>query len=572
MQWLATRLVSGRLVPSVLFMLFLVLFFGLTAPANLTEPGDELTFARATEECGIDVLTDPRLLGYHLLARASYALVAVAGFDVSGLALMSAMSTIFAALTLVLFGCLLHKAFGLAPLTSLLGTATLAVCYGFWRYSTVADVYALASMVVIAVFMMALTTRPGQSPVRIAGVGMVAGLAILIYQLSILPLLIALPIFFLQKGRLSQLAVYLLVCAGVVMLGYLLAAVIGQPGPLSLETITAFLKQRTPEVTIQPLSIGYLIKSPIKMISSFSHYVLSTNWLFGLAPLVLFVRRVFPTNFIEEEVYAAEQFSAIAYLGACTYVAGVVVLVYLVVRAGPFSLRLLAERKVLTCVAWIGIYVLFIGRVKPSATEAWIMVLPPLVILISVFLIDQRVRQSKLRAPLLLVLALLCHNAVGGIAVVYSERGDHARVKSDWLAENTKANDLFLMREPWSMQSPSVFRHVSHFGRATVAVMRVNPGDDARGEFTEHICIVHVPTGQWKTSGGVVQTDYLSQFWETGGRIYVYDEFFLVASWRERHFPRQFEVLTQAFAALRQGAVLVHQNELGRVWELLPPD
>ena len=84
MQWLATRLVSGRLVPSVLFMLFLVLFFGLTAPANLTEPGDELTFARATEECGIDVLTDPRLLGYHLLARASYALVAVAGFDVSG--------------------------------------------------------------------------------------------------------------------------------------------------------------------------------------------------------------------------------------------------------------------------------------------------------------------------------------------------------------------------------------------------------------------------------------------------------------------------------------------------------
>ena len=48
--------------------------------------------------------------------------------------------------------------------------------------------------------------------------------------------------------------------------------------------------------------------------------------------------------------------------------------------------------------------------------------------------------------------------------------------------------------------------------------------------------------------------------------------FFLVASWRERHFPRQFEVLREAFAALKQDAVLVHQNELGRVWELLPPD
>ena len=572
MQWLATRLVSGRVIPSVLFTLFFGLFYGLTAPANLTEPGDELTFARATEDCGVDVLTDPRLLGYHLLARASYALVAAAGFDVSGLALMSAMSTISAALTLVLFACLLHKAFGLAPLTSLLGTATLAVCYGFWRYSTVADVYALATLLVITVFMMVLGSRYHHSPVRILTVGIVAGLAILIYQLNILPLLIALPMFFLQRGRLRQLAGYLLVCGVVVTLGYLFAAAIGQPGSLSLETLTTFLKQRTNEVTIQPLTLGYLLKSPIKMASSFSHYVLSTNWLFGLSPLVLLVRRIFPTNFIEEEVYAAEQYSAIAYLGACTYVAGVIVLVWMVVRAGPFSLRLLVERKVLTCVAWIGIYVLFIGRVKPSATEAWIMVLPPLVILVSVFLIDQRIRQSKLRAPLLLVLALLCHNAVGGIAVVYSERGDHARVKSDWLAETTETNDLFLMREPWSMQSPSVFRHVSHFGQATVAVMRVDPGDDARGGFTEHICIVHVPTGQWNASGGVVQTNYFSRFWDAGGRIYVYDEFFLVAPWRERHSPQQFEVLTQALSALKQGAVLVHQNELGRVWELLPPD
>lgn len=564
LEQLAEKLVSGGWRSQLGVFLLLLLFFLVTAAGNAGETDDVYAFAYRAENFGLDYISDPRLMLYHMAMRLLYLGGQGLGLDIPALTLMRVFSALCAAAALPLLARVIVTDLKLSGATALLTAGLLGISYGFWRYAAEAEVYIPAILLILAVFhglSQSLAKLQGlfSGLPRFAAWGGLAGLAVLFYQPSVIPLFFAFPFLLLYRNRLIQLGCYLAVGGGTVVAGYLLGFLAYWPDPLSLASFQAFLSQRAGEFVVPPFTLKTVIVSMIRSAFSLSHDLASVNWIFAFDPVVKLIQQAFSSNVITEEVFLAKRAGLLVYLPFLT-LAGLAVLTLRIL----WSLRLpplapLKQRPFIVILIWTAVNGAIIGRLNPAGLEAWIMVFPPLVMLFAVLVIEPCFRLGRERLITAFVGVLFLHNAVGGMALVWSPANEYDRVAGAWIIAEAKPEDLVIVNG-----NAGLGESLRYLSPARVALI---------GVFQEPRVSASLLTGdlgglatrtRGRDFGDRPLSDAISETWRAGGRLIFLESFFQLPegvkteNWPEFGLVEEFrQRLERVYEAPELGATYV---------------
>jgi len=445
MRGLWRRLSEGHrpTVAGVLGLSALALWF--TRAGNLSETDDVYAFAHRAETFPLDYVSDPRLMLYHMAARATFVGSSALGLEVSGLGILRAFSLVSALVLLVLVARIARRDLGLSATASLAASAALAASYGFWRYAVEADVYVLAMCLTAAMFHGMWAARTG-SLGRVIVLGGAGGVAVLVYQPNVIPIFFAFPWMFVMAGSVARAAGFCVAGAAVVVAGYLAGFAVYWPEPHGPTEFFAFLSQRKDEFMVLPLTPKYVLLSCVRATFALGHDIAAGTWLFGVEPVVGFIRRAFYNNVIREEIFMARAHPWMLRAAPVTFFA--LLLASVALLAGVGRLRPVGHPHApvaLVIGLWFALEALVIGRLNPSGHEAWIVVLVPLTLIVAALVFEPLVARGGQRRIGVFLGALAIHNWVGGIAFVQNPAGELDRVRGAWAIENANDGDLVLV-------------------------------------------------------------------------------------------------------------------------------
>lgn len=448
-SWVDALARGGWRTTGVMFLV-LTAFYLLTAAGNISETDDVYAFAYRAENFPLDYLSDPRLMLYHVSMRLLFLGAGLLGWDISALTLMRCFSVVFASASLLLLMRIVFLDLKLSAMTAVLAAAVLGSSYGFWRYAAEAEVYIPAIFLILLVFhglsRISAGARHAFGAILIsAGWGIVAGLTVLFYQPSVIPLFFAFPFLLLYRSQIFHLGVYGGTGGAVVLGGYLLGFLAFWPEPLSLESFEAFLSQRSTEFIVPTFSLKTLIVSMIRSAFSLGHDLTSVNWIFAFDPVVELIQKAFSNNVIDEEVFLAKRTGALVYLPIVTLCALAVVSLRILLSIGLPSIAFLKQRGFLVILIWTLINGAIIGRLNPAGLEAWIIVFPPLIILVSALVVEPCLQRGCGFWVVGFAVILFLHNAVGGMALVRDPANEYARALGAWVIAESRAEDLVIV-------------------------------------------------------------------------------------------------------------------------------
>ncbi len=420
-------------------------FYALTAAGNLSETDDAYHFAYLVQHAALLDFSDPRLLGYHLLARVLWRLGDSAGLAPPALELLRTLSVVGATACLWLVQRILREHLSVPARPAWLATALLGLSYGCWRYAAEADVY-LPAMALCTALLLALL-RSSVSAVRAAVLGAGAGAVVLFYQPTAIPLFMAFPLLLWQRGGWRVALGYASVGGVVAAAGYLAAFGVYWAEPLSMDALRQFMAQRSEEFMVPALSLWAVKMSLLRSVAALGHDITAANWVFGLPGAEGVVQRLFSSNTIEQELFQARQAGALPYVGLLTLPLVIAAAARVLWLACPWRVRWRLRGPLPAIWLWGTLTALIIGRLNPAGTEAWIVFLLPLTLLFGALVAAPAWARGGGQALGLLVAALAVHNALGGMALVASERSDLNAVRGAWVMQHAQANDLVLVAD-----------------------------------------------------------------------------------------------------------------------------
>ena len=542
-------------------------FYLLTAAGNVSETDDVYAFAYRAENFPLDHLSDPRLMLYHIAMRLLFLGVSALGLDLSALTLMRCVSALCAAGSLVLMVRIVACDLKRSPAAAGLAAVILGVSYGFWRYAAEAEVYVPAIFCILLVFhgLMAHTRGTGWSHglLSVAGWGGLAGLTVLLYQPSVIPLFFAFPLLLLYRRSIPQIMGYLFVGGAVVAGGYLIGFLAYWPDPLSASAFSAFLAQRAGEFMVPSLSLRTVVVSMIRSAFALAHDLASANWIFAFDPVVALIQRAFSNNIIAEEVFLAKRAGALVYVPLLTLTALGVLALWILRALWRPSLAFLKQRPFLVLLVWLLVNGAVIGRLNPAGLEAWIMVFPPMILILAALVIEPCLRIGRGRLIAAFAGALFLHNAVGGMALVFDPANEYDRQRGAWVIAEAEPEDLVIvvsnagLGETLRYLSPARVAMIAVFQPPDVSVSLLE--NDLNGLFT-------------KTRGrdfdGDFLRDLIRETWASGGRLILFDHFFeLPEPLRRIHRPEH-----DALDALKDRLVRVYAApDVGATYVLAAP-
>lgn len=526
-SWAAALVRGGWRTTGVLF-LALTAFYLLTAAGNISETDDVYAFAYRAENFPLDYLSDPRLMLYHVSMRLLFLGSSWMGWDISALWLMRCLSTLFAAASLLLFARIIVLDLKLSAMTAVLAAAILGSSYGFWRYAAEAEVYIPAIFLILLVFhgLSRISAGVGHSfggfLVSI-GWGSVAGFTVLFYQPSVIPLFFAFPFLLLYRNQIFHLGVYGITGGVVVIGGYLLGFLAFWPEPLSLESFEAFLSQRSAEFIVPTFSLKTLIVSMIRSAFSLGHDLTSVNWIFAFDPVVELIQRAFSNNVIEEEVFLAKRAGALVYLPIVTLCALAVVSLRILLSIGVPSIAFLKQRGFLVILIWTLINGAIIGRLNPAGLEAWIVVFPPLIILVCALVVEPCCQRGRGIWVVGFAAVLFLHNAVGGMALVRNPANEYARALGAWVIAESKTEDLVIVTG-----DASLAESLRYLAPAQVAAVGQFQAPVISSRLLESDLDNLLTQTKGRDFEGVLVSQMIKDTWNSGGRLILLDPFFEV--------------------------------------------
>ncbi len=517
---------GGWRATAVLFLL-LTAFYLLTAAGNISETDDVYAFAYRAENFPVDYISDPRLMLYHMAMRLLFLGQGMLGLEFSALSLMRGFSALCAAGSLLLLLRILVTDLKLPAPTALLAAAVLGISYGFWRYAAEAEVYIPAIFLILLVFHGLSRVAEGSaalpsSLLQLTGWGAVAGLAVLLYQPSVVPLFFAFPLLLLTSlGRVFHVGVYGAAGVLVVLGGYLLGFHAFWPDPLSLTTFQAFLSQRAEEFIVPSFSLRTVVVSIIRSAFALSHDLASVNWIFAFDPIVSLIQQAFSNNVIDEEVFLARRAGWLVYLPIVTALALIVILLRLLPVLWRPRLSFLKQRGFLVILLWTLINGAIIGRLNPAGLEAWIMVFPPLILLSAALVIEPCRRRGQAVWVGAFAVVLFLHNAVGGMGLVWSADNEYERVKGAWVISEARPEDLVIVTG-----NAGLVESLRYLSPARVAFI----GDFQAPVVSGRLLDGEIDSLLTQTKGrdfrGVRLSKMIQETWQAGGRLIFFDEFF----------------------------------------------
>lgn len=486
-------------------------FYALTAAGNLSETDDAYHFAHLVQHADLLDFSDPRLLGYHLLARGLWHLGDAVGVPLPALELLRALSVIGATACLWLVQRVLREHLSVPARPAWLATALLGLTYGCWRYAAEADVY-LPAMALCAALLLALL-RPSVSAVRAAALGACAGAVVLFYQPTAIPLFMVFPLLLWQRGGWRVALGYVAVGSLVVAAGYLAAFAVYWTESLSMHALREFMAQRSEEFMVPALSLWAVKMSLVRSVAALGHDITAANWVFGLPGAEALVQRIFSNNVIDQELFQARQAGLLSYVGVLTLPLVAAATARVLWLARPWRVRWRLAGPLPVIWLWAALTALVIGRLNPAGTEAWIVFLLPLALLFGALVAGPAWARGGPWALGLLVAALGAHNALGGMALVASERGDLNTVRGEWVLRHAQATDLVLvansidLAEALRYRSPARVLMIDDFALpAVVQALQGDPEAEAhsRGRRFRGIAVHHEARATVARGGRVI--------------------------------------------------------------------
>lgn len=566
-------LAAGDWRASSLLIVVLTGFYLATAAGNLSETDDVYAFAYRAEHFALDHLSDPRLMLYHVAMRLLFLGASTLMPDLSALQLMRSVSALTAAASLLLVVRIVVADLKLSATTALLAAAVLGSCYGFWRYAAEAEVYVPAIFLILLVFH-GLSSGPGsvdavRPEARVSGAaaaaawGGLAGLTVLFYQPSVIPLFCAFPLLLLSRNRILPLGCYLAVGAAVALSGYVVGFLAYWPQPLGVAAFNNFLSQRAEEFIVPPLSLRTVVVSVIRAAFALGHDIASANWIFAFEPVVGLIQRAFSNNVITEEVFLAKRAGFLAYLPLLSLLLLAILSLRILVSIWPLPKRLLRQRWFLVILLWTIANGIIVGRLNPAGTEAWIMLLPPLVLAVAACVIEPFLNNGRGRLVGALAAVLFLHNAIGGMALVADQENEYDRVKGAWIAAEAGPQDLVIVTENAGLAE--ALRYLSSANVALIATREAPAVADSlvRGDMNRLFTLT-----RGRDFNNRLLRNLIKESWRQGGRVIIFDDFF--------ELPAQFRYESSpAFAplsGLREKAVRVYDAEdVGATYLLTAP-
>ncbi|MEQ9606805.1 MAG: hypothetical protein RLN99_03970, partial [Kiloniellaceae bacterium] len=421
-----------------------------------------------------------------------------------------------------------HADLKLGPAAALTAGAILASCYGFWRYAAEAEVYLPAIFLILLIFrgLSALgrdsdVGRGGKAALAAAGWGTLAGLAILFYQPSVIPLYFAFPLLLARRSHIAALCGYLLAGGVVVCAGYAIGFLVYWQGTPSVAGFIAFMSQRSGEFIVPPLSLRTVAVSLLRAAFALGHDIASANWIFAFDAVSGVIQRAFSYNVITEEIFLAKRAGALAYLPLATLLLMVLLAAGVLVKLWPLSLARLRDRRVLALLAWVAVNGAIVGRLNPAGVEAWIVLLPPLVLLLAVLVVQPCCDRGAGRWIAGFAAVLFLHNALGGMALVQDPASEYDRVKGTWVIAEAEPQDLVVVAG-----NAGLVETLRYLSRAKIALISVSDAPKLADSLQQDdLSQLRVLT-RGRDFNNVLLHALIKETAAAGGRLILFDDFF----------------------------------------------
>jgi len=360
--------------------------------------------------------------------------IAALGIAVRADPLMRFTSSLLAAAALVLIVMVLRDRFAVDEGTALLTAVGLGTSYGFWRYASESDVYALTNVTTLAALYVGLR-RPLDRRWQLAAIA-VGVVAVAANFFNVLPVIVVVGGGYLVHRERRAAALHVL--AVVAIVGISIVALYGAArGPDA--TFTSFYTENTGSLVPSPKDFA---RAPV----GFGQNVAAGNFFFGISPVADALEDAFPAKDLREEQYAADHTPSLVIVGGvltALLLVGVTLAVAIDSRRGVGAR--LVRRDLLPTLAWLAILAWFLTGAVPGDPEAWVLLLVPAWIL---FARAIALGLTHRRLAIALVAALAAHNLVGGLLLVRDAKFDLNVVRGSWLAQATTPRDLVLSTSP----------------------------------------------------------------------------------------------------------------------------
>jgi hypothetical protein len=249
---------------------------------------------------------------------------------------------------------------------------------------------------------------------------------------------------------------------------------------------------------------------------------------------------VFPDKIVVEEVFAASRAGWLAAVPLVTLPVLVVAGSWVGVAAARAKPRPRLTPEVWALLGWGAAFGGLLMLLDPSSIEPWTLVLPPFVLLSARFVLEPARALVPRWVIFALVAALVAHNVLAGIGIVFSRDGDYYAVLMRSVASDVRPHDLVLTTNRKLVQYVEAETHVA----ARNVAHDGPPSDD---EIAERIA--------------------------KGGRVFVSDDVVAPPSAVARRYPAMAPAVTSFWGKVRGRARAFSHTAAGTLYvlEAVPP-
>ena len=504
--------------------LLLLGFYALTNPRNHSEANDALGYALTVEQAPAAQLWHSQHLLYFPAAKILFVAARQAGLADRANGVLIVFSQVCGALAVLAVFLLLRRR-GSAPSAAAAGAATLALSYGFWRYSNETEIYAPALLLILLAWL-AAAGAPRLRNVLLGAA--LAALACLMHVLNVLPALAALPLFYLLQRRWRAALLHGALAGGLTGAVYL--ALFGT-------RVVAEIFGAAPDQPEGGLAAASLVKGAVALAQN----IAAGNFLFASERVQHALTALFPYRALARQIFTGQHADALS------RTAPYATLALLALAGGALLVARLRTRNLhqdaaftLAVGAWFALYALVVLVTEPGGPENWVMALPPLALLLAATVFAPLAAAGRTALPLAFALLLGFHNYFGAFRLLADEEGDLAACKSAWLVGHAGAGDLVITADNFE-----VARYLAYYSRAQIIHLIYTVTASTRPQFLDTLKHCH-------------------------GRVYATAEVFDLPASLRRRFPQRAEFLAQLGRELAPAFAPVATNACGVVFVMQP--
>jgi len=426
----------------------LVTFYWMTRPLNHAESYDSINYVLFAENFPLGTAPDSRNILFHAFNRILVVTSDTLGLNIGSLELLSSVSILTGALSLMLFAGLMKKRFGVSTFSAWAGAAFLGSTYGYWRYTGAVEVYIPSMFLILCSLSLIFNflEDENRSQRTLVAAAVLSGLAVLYYQPNIIVLFGATFTLFCSSSRWLWFVRYSTIGALVVLLGVALTFMtIHGNFPTSINELVGFINARNGEFRGRQ-SVGI---SVIKAVLAFGHDVLSAHWTRVIAPVRDFLDPLVPGCVYNFNVVifggkGIQQFVAVA---AVLFIPILVLFARINWIASSKWKIASPNRRTLFLLGWIVVLSLIVGVIDPGGFEPWIPLLLPFAGLLTILVIEPCYQLGKTKALLAFLTLLFCYNFFGGAIIWRNNQGDDFYHKTAWIRSEVKEDDVVLLNQ-----------------------------------------------------------------------------------------------------------------------------